>query len=313
MAYRFVLTLLLFLLAPVSSADSHTLQALRADLASGSLKPVLARQALLPLPDWVLVRGVQDTRISRFAITGFNENSGRFAARVRLHFAGGGVGFLRLEGKPGHRYRLTDWYDYSSGLRLSELVALRDDLTQGQGKAFLSALHEDPGSAALDTLAAGKPALLALWLAQCNGRPCEAQALSAQVANDNPTLWQLKKALSASGRSHYRKISAQLHAALGDDPYLWWLEGQFALKGQRCDWTYASLRQAWQRHSDTPSLADVTLQCYLHLQPPGTDLLSALSDSLGASTLAAAIRHYYQQRGIPVPAAYQPWLQPGGQ
>ena len=313
MAYRFVFTLLFFLLASVSSAESPTLQSLRADLASGSLKPVLARQALLSLPDWVLTRGVQDTRISRFAITGFNENSERFAARVRLHFVDGGVGFLRLEGVPGHRYRLTDWYDYSSGLQLSDLVAASDGLTQGQGKAFLRTLNENPGSEKLGVLAGGKPALLALWLAQCNGQPCEAQAMSAQTSSDNSALWQLKKALAASSQDHYRKVSGQLHVALGDDPYLWWLEGQLALENQRCHWAGDALRQAWQRHSDNLPLADVALQCYLRLQPPGTDFLNALSEALGADTLAAAIRNHYQQQGSWIPAAYQPWLQPGGQ
>ena len=122
MTDRFFISLLLFLLAQTVSADSRTLATLRADLASGSLQPVLARQALVPVPDRVVARWVQDVDIKQFAITGFNENRERFAARVRLLFADGDVGFLRLEGEPGARYRLTEWYDYSSGLQLSELV-----------------------------------------------------------------------------------------------------------------------------------------------------------------------------------------------
>lgn len=311
MAYRFFSTLLFFLLASGAVADSRTLQTLRADLASGSLKPVLARQTLLPVPDSVLARWVQDVDIGRFAVTGFNENRERFAARVRLHFADGGVGFLRLEGEPGAHYRLTEWYDYSSGLQLSELVAYGDGFNQGQGKAFLTILQEHPDSRELATLAAGQPALLALWLAQCNGHPCEAQALPAQAATDKPALWQLKKAFMASDQNHYRGISGQLHEALGDDPYLWWLEGQLALNNQRCSWVGASLRKAWQRHPDNRLLADVALQCFLAVPQQGTAFLTRLSASLGAETLAVAIRGYYQQQDDLIPAAYQPWAKPG--
>lgn len=84
MTDRFFISLLLFLLAQTVSADSRTLATLRADLASGSLQPVLARQALVPVPDRVVARWVQDVDIKQFAITGFNENRERFAARVRL-------------------------------------------------------------------------------------------------------------------------------------------------------------------------------------------------------------------------------------
>lgn len=311
MAYRFFSALLFFLLASGAVADSRTLQTLRADLASGSLKPVLARQALLPVPDRVLARWVQDVNIDQFAITGFNESRERFAARVRLHFVDGGVGFLRLEGEPGDRYRLTEWYDYSSGLQLSELVAYGDRFDNGQGKAFLAMLKEQPESPELATLAAGQPVLLALWLAQCSGQPCEAQALPAQTATGKPALWQLKKAFMASDQNHYREISGQLHRALGDDSYLWWLKGQLALSNQRCDWVDATLRQAWQRHPDNRLLADVALQCFLAAPQQATAFLDKLSDSLGADTLATAIRSYYQQQDASIPAGYQPWAEPG--
>jgi len=311
MFYRLSLSLCFCLLASIAFADSRTLQALRADLASGSLKPVLARQALLPVPDKVLARWVQDAPIDRFAITGFNETQARFAARVRLHFTDGGVGFLRLEGEPGARYRLTEWYDYSSGLQLSELVAYGDGFNKGKGKAFLATLQKNPESPELAELGANEPALLALWLAQCSDQPCEAQALQAQAATGRPALWQLKNALIASDQNHYREVSGQLHQALGDDPYLEWLEGQLALSHQRCGWVHSSLRQAWQRHPDNRLLADVALQCYLAVPQQGTAFLDTLSDSLGADTLAAAIRSYYQQQDVAIPAVYQPWIQPG--
>ncbi|WP_303759859.1 hypothetical protein [Alcanivorax jadensis] len=63
MAFRFWATLLFFCLASGVVADSTTLQALRADLASGSLKPVLARQALIPIPDQQIAGWVQDVNI----------------------------------------------------------------------------------------------------------------------------------------------------------------------------------------------------------------------------------------------------------
>ena len=154
MVFRFWAALLLFCLASSAVAGSATLQALRADLASGSLKPVLARQALVSIPDKLLARWVQDIPIEQFAITGFNQNRARFAARVRLHFVDGRVGFLRLEGEPGPDYRLTGLYDYSSGLELSELIAYGDQFNHGQGKAFLTMLHKRPDAPELATLAA---------------------------------------------------------------------------------------------------------------------------------------------------------------
>ena len=311
MTDRFFISLLLFLLAQTVSADSRTLATLRADLASGSLQPVLARQALVPVPDRVVARWVQDVDIKQFAITGFNENRERFAARVRLLFADGDVGFLRLEGEPGARYRLTEWYDYSSGLQLSELVSYGERFEAGKGKAFLTLLQDNPGAPELGDLGAGEPALLALWLAQCSGQPCEEQALAAQTATGKPALWQLTRALMVLDRNAYREISGQLHAALGDDPYLWWLEGQLALNHQRCDWAHSALRQAWRRHPDNRLLADVALQCHLATSQPGTAFLGALSESLGADALAVAIRRYFQQQDASVPAAYQPWAQPG--
>lgn len=311
MFYRLSLSLCFCLLASFAFADSRTLQALRADLASGSLKPVLARQALLPVPDRVVERWVQDAHIDRFAITGFNENRERFAARVRLHFMDGGVGFLRLEGEPDARYRLTDWYDYSSGLQLSELVAYGDGFNKRQGKAFLTMLQKNPAAPELAELAAGEAALLTLWLAQCSGEPCETQALPAQLTTGKPALWQLKKALMASEQNDYQEISEQLHVALGDDPYLWWLEGQLALIHQRCDWSHSSLRQAWERHRDNRLLADVALQCHLAMSQRKTGFLDKLSESLGADILAAAIGSYYQQQEVSIPAVYQPWTKPG--
>ena len=311
MTYRFFISLLFFLLAQTVSADSLTLATLRADLGSGSLQPVLARQTLVPVPDRVLARWVQDVDIEQFAITGFNENRKRFAARIRLHFSDGGVGFLRLEGEPGARYRLTEWYDYSSGLQLSELVSYGDRFQAGRGKAFLTMLQDNPGSAELADLAAGQPALLALWLVQCTGQPCEEQALAAQAETGKPALWQLKHALMASDQNAYREISGQLHLALGDDPYLWWLEGQLALSHQRCDWAHSPLRQAWQRHTENRSLADVALQCHLVMSQRGTAFLDKLSEELGADALAMAIHRYYQQQDAAIPAIYRPWTQPG--
>ena len=193
MVFRFRAALLLFCLASSAVAGSATLQALRADLASGSLKPVLARQALVSIPDKLLARWVQDIPIEQFAITGFNQNRARFAARVRLHFVDGRVGFLRLEGEPGPDYRLTGWYDYSSGLELSELIAYGDQFNHGQGKAFLTMLHKRPDAPELATLAADHPVLQALWFAQCSGKPCEEQALAAQAVTDKPALWQLER------------------------------------------------------------------------------------------------------------------------
>ncbi|MGJ3255496.1 MAG: hypothetical protein ACFE0K_04160 [Alcanivorax sp.] len=311
MTDRFFLSLLFFLLAQTVFADSRTLVSLRADLGSGSLQPVLARQALVPVPDRVLARWVQDVDIEQFAITGFNENRDRFAARVRLHFSDGGVGFLRLEGEPGARYRLTEWYDYSSGLQLSDLASYGDEFEAGKGKAFLTMLQDSPGAAELADLAAGEPALLALWLAQCSGQPCEEQALAAQTGTGKPAVWQLKQALMASEQNAYREISGKLHVAIGDDPYLWWLEGQFALSHERCGWVHSALRQAWLRHPDNRPLADVALQCHLAMMQQGTAFLDALSESLGADALAIAIRRYYQQQNVSIPADYQPWAQPG--
>ncbi len=97
------LSLLASLLLPLpahSDDNSNTLSQLRADLSQGQLDVLLQRQDIVPLPASTIKPLVQAQPIDRFAITGFNESDSRFAARVRLHFPGGGISFLRLEGTP---------------------------------------------------------------------------------------------------------------------------------------------------------------------------------------------------------------------
>lgn len=309
---RFSLSLVFFFLTQAAMASSATLDSLRSDLSSGSLEPVLSRQALVSLPGDALSRWVTGTEIQRFAITGFNENRARFAARIRVHFRGGAVGFLRLEGEPGERYRLTDWYDYSSGLRLSELAELGTAMTKGKAADFLSLLHEEPGNAELAALGKDLPELLPLWLTHCTGAPCESLAVQGQNDYSEPALWQLQQVMGEGDHAHYRKVSGRLRLAIGDDPYLWWLEGQLALQHRRCGWLHDPLVQAWERHQPHSPLADAALQCFLAARSEGTVFLDRLSEAVGDESVAGAIRDYFARQDLSVPPIYQDWAQSAG-
>ena len=225
---RGCLLLLAVLLASstqASGAGDITLKALRAELANGGLAPVIAHHPLTTLPGVDLERLFADSHFQRFAITGYNSNGQRFAARVRLHFADGRVGFIRLTGVPGREYRLEDLHDYTTGLSLVGLVAERRWLGSHEGKAFLEALGKTPESDTLAQLAGGRAAPLALWLAQCSGQPCEQTALEYQIEPTPPALWQLMVVPASS----LPQTVAGLQKVLGDDPWLAWLVGDAAL------------------------------------------------------------------------------------
>jgi len=310
---RGCLLLLAVLLASstqASDAGDITLKALRAELANGGLAPVIAHHPLTTLPGVDLERLFADSHFQRFAITGYNSNGQRFAARVRLHFADGRVGFIRITGVPGREYRLEDLHDYTTGLSLAGLVAERRWLGSHEGKAFLEALGKTPESDTLAQLAGGRAAPLALWLAQCSGQPCEQTALEYQIEPTPPALWQLM-VVSASSLP---QTVAWLQKVLGDDPWLAWLVGDAALARQMCPQVDTMLVTTWLRHQDNMSLADVALQCFLATvsrdtvsNGPGNKFLDSLSDSLGAATLSAAIHQYFLRRDEAVPEALGDW------
>lgn len=327
---RYFLVWLLSLPAlPVLATDqSATLDALRDDLSGGSLKPVLARQRIAPLPATLLEQWVADTLFQTFAITGFNDNGKRFAARVRLHFepvvpdAPGSITFVRMAGSSGTDYQLDAFFDYATGLDLDNLLSQRDWLVSRDGRAFLKTLSQSPHDPALATLAQGRKGVLPLWLAQCSGRDCEAAAMAAQEAGDRWTLWQLQRQIQRGNRPGYEQVFSGLRKALGDDPWLWQLAGLYARAYQQCDWIVAPLQKAWLRHREHRALADSALQCTLSvltpgetsLGPQGTDFLTRLSHAIGPATLAQAIQAYYQGVASSPPGALNTWLagQQGG-
>ncbi|MCG8393803.1 MAG: hypothetical protein MI745_12035 [Pseudomonadales bacterium] len=293
----------------MAADDSATLKALRKDLSSGSLEPVILRQSLAPLPDPVLQQWLADVPVSRFAITGFNENDQRFAARVRLHFADGGFTYVRIEGKPGPDYALTEWHDYASGLRLSELVALAPWFREKEGRAFLALLSRAPDSDELGKYVAQHPAAAALWLAQCSGQSCEQQATSHQPESSGPTLWAWRQVFAQGERQTAKALQQALENALGDDPYFWLMTGHYALDSQHCDWVATELQSAALRHH-LAILSDVALQCYLAgsgATQGGTEFLDALSEQLGRSLVEAAIQRHYHLQALPVPDKLQSW------
>ena len=306
------LSLLASLLLPLpahSDDTSNTLSQLRADLSQGQLDVLLQRQDIVPLPASTIKPWVQAQPIDRFAITGFNESDSRFAARVRLHFPGGGISFLRLEGTPATPYTLTDWYDYSSGLRLTALLKEGRWLQSEGGKAFLEALGESPNEARVANLAEGRSAALTLWLTQCLGKPCERIAATHQLESEQPMIWLLRRAIASGDTDQYRQQHDALLGALGDDAYLWWLEGQYALEFQQCGWLAAPLRDAWQRHEDELLLADVALQCTLNHTPEQTAFGTALTRQLSVATIMDSVKAFFAAHSRPVPQSWQLWGQ----
>lgn len=299
---------LLLVAVPAQSEDGDgTLSQLRSDLSQGQLDVLLQRQDIVRLPASTLKPWIQPQPIDRFAITGFNENDHRFAARVRLHFPDGNISFLRLEGTPAKPYTVTDWYDYSSGLRLTALLEERRWLQSEDGKAFLSELGESPDGPSVATLAEGRPAALKLWLTQCLGNPCERIAAAHQLESEQPMIWLLRRAIASGDTDQYRQQHAALLAALGDDAYLWWLEGQYALEYQQCGWLVSPLRDAWRRHQDVLALADVALQCSLSHMPEQTAFGVALTQQLSVDTIMDSVAAFFAAHNRPVPESWHQW------
>lgn len=292
---------------PAHSSD--TLSQLRADLSQGQLRVLLKRQDIVPLPTPIIKLWVQAQPIDRFAITGFNESNSRFAARLRLHFPDGGISFLRLEGTPAEPYTLTDWYDYSSGLRLTALLKERRWLQSERGKAFLAALGKSPDASNVTDLAEGRPAALKLWLTQCLGKPCERIAATHQIESGQPMIWQLRRAISSGDMNQYQQQHRALINALGDDAYLWWLEGRYALSYQQCGWLGGPLRAAWQRHQSVTALADVALQCTLSQTPESTDFGDTLTEQLTVKTVMDSVAAFFAAHRRPLPGTWQQWAE----
>lgn len=303
------LSLLLVSLPAQSEKSDGTLSQLRGDLSQGQLGVLLQRQDIVRLPASAMKPWIQAQPIDRFAITGFNENEHRFAARVRLHFPDGDISFLRLEGTPAEPYTLTDWYDYSSGLRLTALLEEGRWLQSEAGRAFLSELGVSPDGPSVASLAEGRPAALKLWLTQCLGNPCERIAAAHQLESEQPMIWLLRRAIASGDMNQYQQQHAALLAALSDDPYLWWLEGQYALEYQQCAWLASPLRDAWQRHQDVLPLADVALQCSLSHTPEQTAFGTALTQQLPVDTIIDSVTAFFAAHSRPVPESWQQWAQ----
>ena len=302
-------SLLMLPLAAHSDDNSNTLSQLRADLSQGQLGVLLQRQDIVPLPASTIKPWVQAQPIDRFAITGFNQSDSRFAARVRLHFPDGAISFLRLEGAPANPYTLTDWYDYSSGMRLTALLEAGRWLQSEAGKAFLEALGESPNQARVANLAQGRPAALKLWLTQCLGKPCERIAVAHQLESEQPMVWLLRRAIASGGMKQYQQQHDALLTALGDDPYLWWLEGQYALEYQQCAWLASPLRDAWLRHQEVLVLADVALQCTLSHTPEQTAFGTALTRQLPVATIMDSVTAFFAAHNRSVPESWRLWGQ----
>ena len=314
---------LALMFSTVHADESSTLEAIRADLQSGSLRPLLTRQTVISVPGVTLEQWWADVHIHRFAVTGFNANSRRYAARLRLHFRSQSappeseyITFIRVAGRVGDDYTVDQFLDYSTGL---DLVALADEkgwLASRSGKRFLEALSQTPDAAILAHLAEGRQPALALWLAQCSGQPCEPVAMAAQPTSQTATLWQLQQAFERGAKSTVDQQLTRLREALGDDPWLWHVAGIYARHHQHCDWVEKGLRRAWQNTPQNRELADSTLQCVLAMisvdQPQlahdGTSFLDHMSDEIGDEALSSAIMRFYRAQHRPRPVALDPWV-----
>lgn len=325
MSRTVVLTIFLLCVAAIPAtraAESDTLSALRAELASGSLSPLLARQTIVGVPAALWKNWLADTRFESFAVTGFNENDQRYAARLRLHLVdpeeahrAGLVAFVRVAGRRGKAFTVDQFHDYSTGLDLVQLEAEKDWLSSRAGLGFLRTLGEHPDSAELPVLAEGRRAALSLWIAQCSGKPCEQNAIAGQGDDAVVALWTLQQAFSSGNREKLDTQLKALLAALGDDPWLWHLVGRQAHHFEHCDWLVDALQDAWFRLPDRPVVADPALQCTLQtipagkpeMGPRGTRFLEQLSDEIGDQQMAIAIRRYFEHLVLTPPPALSVW------
>ena len=311
-------SLLVVMVSPlVSAQETDTLSTLRQDLGSGSLRPVLERQDIVHFPAAVLDRWLADTSFQGFAITGFNQDRERFAARLRLQHRAQdseNVSFIRIAGRVGDDYTIDQFYDYGTGLDLSQLAKQAKWLKTAQGQQFLAMLSRDPGSAELEALADSRTPFLALWLAQCIGQPCESKALNAQLPIDEPAIWTLRRGFAWEDRDTALSSLRGLRQKLGDDPWLWRITGIYAHYYQHCDWIIKDLQEAWTA-SGSDALADSALQCTLssmehdeNSSSAGTHFLDRLSETIGRERLSRAINAYYLQDQRPVPSVFSPWI-----
>ncbi|MQX54026.1 hypothetical protein [Alcanivorax sediminis] len=306
----------------IHAAESATLSAIRADLQTGSLNALLKRQAVVGVPTFILEKWLIDTRFQSFAVTGFNENPERFAVRLRLHFSAyeanevSPVAFIRVAGRSGKRYTVDQFHDYTTGLDLVALESQQEWLTSADGKEFLSTLSNTPEADVLSGLAQGRSPVLALWLAQCAGQPCETIALAAQREGPEPAVWQLQRAFSEGDKYQALASLDAMRAALGEDPWLWQLAGVYARAHGHCVWVASAMQAQWAKNPESRVLADTSLQCTLAsmgeadpaLDKEGTAFLNRLSDQIGPGNLSQAIIAYHEQHDRPIPDALARWM-----
>ncbi|MDX1803728.1 MAG: hypothetical protein R3292_06575 [Alcanivorax sp.] len=311
---RIRLLLALLVLPLWATAQAPVIEQLREDFQSQGLAGPLSHQTLANIPASLLQHWLTQTPLQRFAITGFSQRGGRFAARVRVHFANGQLNYLRLEGATNSKgsYQLGDWYDYAAGVHLTALVALADWLESGHGKAFLQALQKQPeASGTLRRLSQGQPAARALWLIQCAGRPCQDAALAAQPVDHEPALWQMTRAIQGGALKPFKKVFVQLQQVLGADAYLPALAGQQALQYHQCHWLAPWLARQRLKFPGVRVLADATLQCSLAGKQPWSrqqPLLEALHRQFPNVDLAEQIRRFYRQQQLTPSTSLAQWL-----
>lgn len=306
---RLFLLLLVTLAPPVQGQT--TLTQLRDDLSSNGISALLSRQSLAQLPDTLREQWGDSQPLAGFAVTGYNRDDNRFAARLRLQFAAGGLNYLRVEGRHGTPYTITDWYDYATGIRLSELANLVPWLKTDKGNAFLRTLQKQPDNAELARQVSNRPAAAALWLMQCTGQPCETLARRHQQSK-GPALWAVQQALAAENQQTYPQRRKELVSALGDDSHFLYWEGQQVLIHRACAWAGEQTWENWRRHTGNKQLADVALLCALRSHE-ADDLiakLNALNQALPSLPLAQALDNYYPADTMP--SALRSWLSQSG-
>lgn len=183
---------------------------------------------------------------------------------ARLDFADAGVNFLRLQIEGG---KLIDWYDYSLGTSLSQLLAAAASRPPSQLSAYLDALEQNPMAAL--TLVDAHTALARLAVAACLSHDCYEDALAKLPSAPNETsLFALEKAIAAGDFSRADAQMRQLQQALGDDPAVVWLAAGLLMSEKNWQQTLAAVLPALTRWPSEPRLYPLASQCYMELQQP---------------------------------------------
>ncbi len=199
---------------------------------------------------------------------------------ARLNYQGSRLNFLRL--KTNTKGQLVDWYDYSLGIWLSQLLVESQALHKTQMAVMTHQLAEHP-MRLLDTVSPSS-AIARLIIPACQQLHCYRQALKAlPVKPDEVSLFALDKASLNEKTVRVQTEMQYLKRQLGKDPAVTWLLATTAIQANRCDKAISIVEPALTQWPAAIRLYPLASQCYMALKAPqkALDALLAMQRETG--------------------------------